>query len=275
MTEGRRQKAGYKFGTTDVLIKVRVHFFLIILFWLSSAPGLSAEPRKVEDPQELFDRAGRFYETGQFDDAITVYNLLLKQGLESGPLYYNLGNCYVKKGEPGKAILNYERAKRLIPSDSDLLSNERVARSLVRHSPSEPPGTWQAESMDQWFDWISIDRLTLLVSVLYWVSIASLISAIYSPTIRRWSKAPLLFFAAVFILCVFGLDRKVSLLGQEAIITARTAEARHQPFDRAPTHFILEEGTRVQILRSSKEWGKVKRKDYRAGWVKLSSMGRI
>jgi tetratricopeptide (TPR) repeat protein len=273
--EGRRQKPIGRHGRANASVKVRCFLWFILPFLIFSAFSIAAEPKQTDDPQDLFDRAGRFYEAEQYDEAIKTYTLFLKQGLESGSLYYNLGNCFLKKGEMGRAILNYERAKRLIPLDSDLDSNARVARSLVRNSPSEAPGIRIAGSMEQCFDWISIDGLALLLSILYGASIVILTSTIFFQTSRRRSKAWLLLLALAFILCAFGLDRKISLLGQEAIITARTAEARYQPFDLAPTHFILDEGNRIRILRSSKEWSKVKRTDQKVGWVKTASLERI
>src|SRR3982074_279247 len=38
----------------------------------------------------------------------------------SAPALYNLANAYARAGKPGLAVLNYERAKLLDPSDPDV-----------------------------------------------------------------------------------------------------------------------------------------------------------
>ena len=46
----------------------------------------------------------------------------------SAPALYNLGNAYARTGKPGLAVLNYERARLLDPSDPDLETNLRHVR---------------------------------------------------------------------------------------------------------------------------------------------------
>src|SRR5262249_18396747 len=57
---------------------------------------------------------------------------------ESGNLYFNVGNAWFKAGDVGRAILDWERARRLVPGDPDLLANLGWARS-VAGTGEEPP----------------------------------------------------------------------------------------------------------------------------------------
>jgi tetratricopeptide (TPR) repeat protein len=253
--------------------KVSGCFVGIVL--IISFPVFSAEPPRIADVEYLFKRASGLYEAGQYDEAIAEYGLLLRQGFESGSLYYNLGNCFLKKAELGKAILNYERARRLIPLEFGLQSNYKYAKSLVIRNQYEPSGRGEMKALDWSFSWISMDGLTILLSILYLLSILILISGIYLPAIRRFSKGVLLLLAIVFLLCGLGLNRKVSLLDREAIIITPKAEAKFQPFDRAPIHFTLEEGTKVQILRMSRNWVKVMLPDKKMGWLRASILELI
>ncbi len=67
--------------------------------------------------------ANQLCQEGKFDDAAKAYEDILAQGLENASLYYNLGYSYYKLGEIGKAALNFERSKRLNPSDDDVNFN--------------------------------------------------------------------------------------------------------------------------------------------------------
>jgi tetratricopeptide (TPR) repeat protein len=267
MTAGSRQQPVSRPKTKGSLGRYSLCLGTLLLIF--SVLGVSAEPTITEGPQALFDRAAEFYGAGQYEKAITEYDLLLEQGFESGPLYYNLGNCFLKKWGLGKAILNYERAGRLIPADSDLKSNYQYAKSLLRNDQQRPRGE---EFPDQWLAWFSIDGLTSFLTTLYLLSVLILISGLLFPAIKRFSRSALLLLAIVFLFCGLGLNRKISLLDREAVILAPKVEAKFQPFDRAPTSFSLEEGNKVQILRSSHGWVKVRHPDKKVGWVKTFSL---
>ena len=48
------------------------------------------------------------YNDGKYEAAITSYESVLANGLQSAELYFNLGNCYYKLHKVAPAIYNYE-----------------------------------------------------------------------------------------------------------------------------------------------------------------------
>ncbi len=242
----------------------------LLLFFFTQATF--AEPTRRQGPEYIFYKANLSYEAAKYDEAIAQYSLILEQGLESGPLYYNWGNSYFKKGEIGRAILNYERAKRIMPWDGDLDSNYEYAKSFVRENPIESSGVWYEKIADKIFRLISIDDLTIFLSVAYLFSLMILIAGLYLERVKRYSK--LILSVCIFILFIsgFGLYQKAVVLDKEAIVIVEKSEAKFEPFGRATTHFILYEGMKVQVLAEQKEWIKIKRSDKQAGWVKASSI---
>ena len=69
--------------------------------------------------QSVEQQAESCYQSGDYTQAIELYNSILEQGESSADLYFNLGNCYYKTGQNTKAIISYERAKRLAPADKE------------------------------------------------------------------------------------------------------------------------------------------------------------
>lgn len=248
---------------------IKIATALLLLGWVQ---GSYAEQSRPRDPDYIFYKATRYYEAAQYDEAIAEYHLLLKQGLESGPLYYNLGNCYFKKGELGRAILNYERARRITPSDGDLESNYEYAKSFIKGNPPEALRVWYSRGIDKLFKGISINGLTILLSMIYTFSMAILIASLYFQVVKRYSVIVLSILAMIFTFGAFSLYERISLIGQEAIVITETAEAKFEPFDRAGVHFTLYEGIKVRVLHSKGDWIKIRASDKKAGWIKASSI---
>lgn len=71
------------------------------------------------------------YKSGDFERAITLYEEIAdKDGVSAG-LLYNLGNANVEAHDYGKAVLYYERALRLDPSDKEIRRNLRYVTAKV------------------------------------------------------------------------------------------------------------------------------------------------
>ena len=70
--------------------------------------------------EPFFIQGNTHYQNGQYREAIESYESVLQAGFTSPELYYNLGNAYFKLDERGKAVLYFEKAKKLAPRDADI-----------------------------------------------------------------------------------------------------------------------------------------------------------
>ena len=80
------------------------------------------------DSAALFNAANTAFQNKNYEAAIQQYETILKNGLVSKEVYFNLGNCFYKKNKIGRAILNYERALLLKPNDKEVLHNLDIAK---------------------------------------------------------------------------------------------------------------------------------------------------
>jgi len=69
------------------------------------------------------------YIQGDYLTAISIYKNVIEAQDVSATLYMNLGNSYFKLDEIAQAILWYERAYLLDPSDPDVKFNLELART--------------------------------------------------------------------------------------------------------------------------------------------------
>jgi tetratricopeptide (TPR) repeat protein len=76
---------------------------ILLLLILTAARELPAQT-----PEQQLRQANQLYQQGKFPQAREAYGAILKSGLESPELLYNLGNACYKCGSIPAAILNYE-----------------------------------------------------------------------------------------------------------------------------------------------------------------------
>ncbi len=232
----------------------------------------SAQDRESEKGAllHLFYRGNAFYEEGRYDKAIEEYEKLLEQGFESGNLYFNLANSYYKQDKPGKAVLNYERAKRLIPRDGDLKANEKFALSGITASSSGQSGPFLRRVSGK-IDNFTINETTIFISLVYTCVMVLFLILIFMPQFRNYLYSGIIIALIVLVLSSLSLYSRISLLDKEAVIIAARAESRFEPFDDATIHFTLHEGAKITVIQAKKEWTKIKRPDGKIGWIRTET----
>lgn len=253
-------------------------FSALLMFWTIGFSPVYAESRSNDlnagNSDHIFYKGNTFYEQGKYDEAIQEYNKLIAQGKESGNLYFNMGNSYFKKGELGRAILNYERAKKLNPRDSDLKSNYIFVRSKIKGADVDLSRPFPEVLLDK-LDNFTINEITKLLSAVYILIVVLLITRIFIPNSKKYCYPAVITSLIILTAASFSLYSKTSLLDKEAVILIDTAEAKFEPLDNATTHYIPHEGMKAYIIQSKKEWVKIKRPDGKIGWIRDREIERI
>lgn len=148
---------------------MRSAIWLTILAVVAYSPLSSGGAAENQQWEEIFFGANQAYKKGRFSDAIDGYSQLLQSGQGSGHLYYNLGNTYFRLNDLGKAILNYERARLMLPRDSDLDFNFRYARDQLKDAVSESQRYMSIVFF--WLDSLNLDELFwsfAVLNILFW-----------------------------------------------------------------------------------------------------------
>jgi len=227
----------------------------------------------------LFQKGNKLYEEGRYEEAIQAYQKILDMGYESSELYYNLGNAYFKKKDIGRAILYYERAKKLSPEDEDVKFNLRLANLRVVDKITLPPQFFLFKIISDFKNLFTLDQLAVTVLILYSMAITVSILKILirKRPIQRLSSLlipPVIFFLIVFSI-VFGVRIHEAKTHAEAIILAEKVEVRSSPQEEGIELFFLHEGTKVKIEEISGEWVKISLPDGKVGWVKGEVLEKI
>ena len=219
------------------------------------------------------------YVRGEYQQAINDYETLLKNG-GSAELYYNLGNAYYRTENITKAVLNYERALLLSPSDRDIRFNLQMARSktIDKITPEQEMFfiTWYRSlvnlaSVDGW-------ARTALISL----ALAIILALLYLFSERIWLRK-IGFFGAILLVAVFifsnifAHQQKDLLINRNgAIVSAPAVTVKSTPDKKGTDLFILHEGTKVTITDSSmKEWKGIRLADGKEGWIETRQIEMI
>ncbi len=233
----------------------------------------SAETSDAAYTKQMGDSA---YLAEDYSKAIEVYEAILGKG-ESSQVYYNLGNSYFKNKDIAHAILNYERAYLLDPSDQDLKANLEIARARTVDQVDVIPDlffvSWykslaNARSERSWSIWaIACFCLALLSAAFYLVS----------KTVAR-RKAGFALSALFLVLClVFNLmasGQKDRLENRnQAIVMEPSVTVRSTPSETGTSVFVLHEGRKVTIKDDSmNQWKEISLEDGKVGWIPTSAI---
>ena len=242
---------------------------LVGLLWLSSSVSAATT-------DEFFQQGNSFYEAGKYAEAIAAYEQMLDSGLRNGYVYYNLGNALLKQNRIGEAILQYERAKRLLPRDEDVAYNLEYAKAATVDTIEQKRGAIVAafESVRSYF---TQQEAHLFFWICYALLTACIIAFIFAP--RVW-KFRLLYvtlipaFGVLFALILLLLQSS-SGSDQIAIVLAQKVEAKTGPGAEYSTVFEIHEGAQVRIQREKAEWIEIKLPNNVIGWVQNATIARI
>ncbi|NQU14354.1 MAG: hypothetical protein HQ561_09400 [Desulfobacteraceae bacterium] len=248
--------------------------WLITLSILVTGLTLIAHVRaQTEGWEEIFFRANQAYKDGRFQGAIDGYGHLLRSGHASPHLYYNLGNSYFKINQLGRAILNYERARLLMPRNSDLNFNLSHARDQTLDAVSEPQ-----DLVNMTFFWLK--RLSF--GELFWgfATFNCLFWAIL--LVRFFYRSEWLYYLLLIILVSWivtglslGLKWYEEATDARAVILDKEVDILAGPDSHDTVLFKLHSGTIVYYERTEDGWTLVHLPDKKRGWIKATALEPI
>ena len=124
---------------------------LLIGFLVCAVPALYPRAAEVKaEAEKVWERANTLYINGDYVGAAAFYEAIVDKGYISGRLFYNLGNAYFKAGELGRAVLNYNRAQKLMPYDKDVTYNLAVANGYVKDKIDTVPEFFLSRWIKAW-----------------------------------------------------------------------------------------------------------------------------
>jgi tetratricopeptide (TPR) repeat protein len=236
-------------------------FFSLVIAGISSA----------DEAAQRFEQANQLYLQAKYPDAVAQYEKIVQSGFESGELYFNLGNAYYKSGNIQKAILNYERARQLLPRDEDVQFNLQLANLQVVDKIDAVPRLFVYRWVDSMLALFSLSTMGWIVYSFFILTLAAFAFFLYARTYpqKRLSMFAGLVFSTALILTMigYGVQSYKETNTEFAIVMSDVANIKAAPDSKGNDLFVLHKGLRVQVLDSVNHWRKIRLADGKVGWI--------
>lgn len=234
---------------------------------------------KAANPATELNRANQAYQSGNFLQAIEQYEHLLQQGYRSEALYYNLGNSYYRVNKLGLAVLNYERARLLDPTDADTKHNLQVVRNRLQDKIEPLPEFFLSKWWNGLRSQLSTNIWSAVALTLLWLGIAGL-SVWLLGKVRFYKKWGFIAGIGLLLLSLLGFalanSRKQAIQNSgRAVILQPEIPLQSAPDPKSKIVLPLHEGTTIHFLDKIGDWHKVMLENGEQGWLPKGGFERI
>ena len=236
--------------------------YLILIIWTSAGLLVSSFSSHAQNGQALIQKAADAYGNADYQQAIDLYEQVLAGGEEAFELYYNLGNAYFKADQIAPAILNYERAARLDPADTDLNHNLAMARQRTTDKIETISVPEFVSVFKSYVNALSVDQWGIASILCFILLLAAAGAFLLSPL--KWVKqlglgSGLLLAALTTLFLLFAWQQKSWLDSRrEAVIFQPSATVQSTPDNAGEELFVLHEGTKVRIVERFRDWVRIR-----------------
>lgn len=234
-------------------------------------------------------RADSAYNKENYREAIELYKQSIEQEGKSSTMYYNLANAYFRNDNLGMAILNYERALRINPTNSDARQNLEFVRSRIQDRP-EDDTTFFATIHHKIVSAFTPDVWAWLAFTIFVLLAGAVALYIFSNEIILRKSG---FFGGLILIVLFayfiyvaGDAASIATSHESAVVTAPSTQLSSVPratktaSDKVVT---IHEGTKVEIVDSvatpddpvSPKWYEVKINNNTRAWLRATDVERI
>jgi tetratricopeptide (TPR) repeat protein len=230
---------------------------------------LQADPADSE-----VEAANHAYTSGNYDEAARLFQEIIDTRGYSASLCFDLANAEARAGHPGLAMLNYERARYLDPTDSDIDHNLQLARKQAGLEPNS-------------FRWWQIALLIIDWQVLLWFMVGclllvflALIGTAYARELSAAWRIPQSVLRTVFRAIIFAGIPFCLLMGyvelatvgfnhriEGVIVAPKEATLRLSPFESSDSTGTIPEGELVTVENRHNDYLRIEARDNHFGWI--------
>ncbi len=222
-----------------------------------------------------FNEGNKAYKEGKYEESVNFYLKIIENNVESGEVFFNLGNAYYKLDEIGRAILYYEKAEKYLAGDEALQQNLQIARLKIIDEIEPIPKLFLTNWWEKLTHFLSLENLGWLTIFLF---VFFVIFVSFNILLRRRFLLKIVLISGILLslVLIFYSSRIYEFETTKfGVIFDKKISVVSEPGLGASELFILHEGTKVKINRNIDDWYEISIADGKTGWCKSYSVGII
>lgn len=217
------------------------------------------------------------YTSADYPRAINLYQKAIDNAPEpTSELYYNLGCAYFKDNQIASAILAFERAYLIDPSDSDIKYNIQLANTRTLDKIDTAPTFFLTSWLDGLSHWFMLNTWLMLGVVFFVIAMAC------------------------FLYFLFGRDRIIKIIGfygfivlvlssamanamayksyrfshddSRAIVMSDIVTVKSAPDKSSQDLLVIHSGLNIEILQKVNGFAEVSLPDKTVGWIPMTDI---
>ncbi|WP_428231012.1 tetratricopeptide repeat protein [Flavobacterium sp.] len=230
--------------------------------------------------QSSFEKANALYHKGQYQQAVDVYESIIKKDKQhSAELYFNLGNSYYKLNQVAPSIYNYEKALVLKPHDPETLNNLKFAKKLTIDEIKEIPKVGFAKLIQNFtgiFDYNIWAKISIGIAFAFLLSFIGYYFSQLTLSKRIYFVGMFVLLVALLLSVFAGMSEKNHFNNDRpAIVFAELSEVRSEPQKAGTALLLLHEGAKVYVMETVGQWKRIELTDGTEGWIDGSTIKEV
>ena len=251
------------------LQKLSVFILCLFSMWTVYSAPQAKEIKEVDMKNPL-----TAYDTGNFKAAEKVYQSKLNPKNPDPSVLYNLGNCYFQQGDFPEALVCFERARRLDPSDSDIIENlNYIRRKLIL--PEVNKAQNPLDSIRNFRDGFRPDSWILMAAIAWSLCWISILLRRYLSN-RKWISS-LAICSLIFAICIIAYLTQINTTysSKNAIVMKKGIPVYSLPTTTSrKSEFNLRAGSEVQVEEERHNWVRI-RDAQSEGWIRSDAVNKL
>ena len=221
--------------------------------------------------EDVFDEGNILYNKGKYIEAIDKYNSIIMAGKESSELYYNLGNAYYKINNIANSIYYFEKSLLLDPNNKETKNNLVFSQNMTIDRIETVPVNQLTKFISNFTN--IFDYSTWIFNAILFEFLSMIVFSLYLFSKNSRVKKRYFSFGSIFLICfiiflIVGINSKSNFeRNNPAILFENRISFKSEPNERSEEIFILNEGTKVNVLEKLNEWSQIELLNGSKGWI--------